>query len=318
MAGIIHSVGRNVYEFRPGDRVAAIHEFGTPNGAFAEYAIAPAWTTFHLPPDVSFEEAATVPNAAFTAAIGLYAEMGLPTPYNQIIPAAGSVERIPILIYGVTSAVGAFAAKFARLSGLGPVIGVAGKSSELASTLVDHVVDYRGDSDAVVVAVEKILYDEGFGPKVPVIFDAISEGNSLEIVARLIDPAGGRVCIVLPTILFAKDKENFQWPVGVEAYNSICPRIMSDLKDFGYMWSRYLGKLLGEGRLTGHPYELIPHGLHGVLQGLRNLRDGKARGVKYVFRVADTPSSPPQVVGSLNVHPRGENTHPMRNFPFPA
>jgi NADPH2:quinone reductase len=316
MSGIIHSVGRSVFEFRAGDRVAAVHEFGTPNGAFAEYAIAPAWTTFHLPPNVSFEEAATIPTAAFTAALGLYAEMRLPTPYDPISPATS--EKTPIVIYGVTSAVGAFAAKFARLSGLGPVIGVAGKSSELARTLVDHVVDYRGGSDAVIVAVGKILSDGGFGPKVPVIFDAISEGDSLEIAARLIDPAEGRVCIVLPTILFAKDKENFQWPVGVKAYNSICPRIMSDLKDFGYIWSRYLGKLLGEERLTGHPHELIPHGLHGVLQGLQNLKDGKARGVKYVFRVAETPTFPPQVVGSPNVQPRGENTHPLRNFPFPA
>lgn len=32
----------DVYEFRPGDRVAVLHQFQTPNGAFVEFARAPA------------------------------------------------------------------------------------------------------------------------------------------------------------------------------------------------------------------------------------------------------------------------------------
>jgi NADPH:quinone reductase len=45
-----------VVEFKVGDRVAAFHEMFTPHGAFAEFAIAPSWTTFHVPKGVSFEE----------------------------------------------------------------------------------------------------------------------------------------------------------------------------------------------------------------------------------------------------------------------
>ena len=56
IAGIIEAVGENVTEFKKGDRVAAFHEMMTPHGSFAEYAIAWAHTTFHLPKKTSFEE----------------------------------------------------------------------------------------------------------------------------------------------------------------------------------------------------------------------------------------------------------------------
>src|ERR1700712_2530304 len=54
IAGIVYSAGRHVYEFKPGDRVAALHAAATENGSFAEYAVAPDWTTFHVPHNVSF------------------------------------------------------------------------------------------------------------------------------------------------------------------------------------------------------------------------------------------------------------------------
>jgi NADPH2:quinone reductase len=56
LAGEVSSVGEGVFEFRAGDRVAAMHEMRTSGGNFAEYAIAPAVTTFHLPHHVTFEE----------------------------------------------------------------------------------------------------------------------------------------------------------------------------------------------------------------------------------------------------------------------
>jgi NADPH2:quinone reductase len=56
ISGIVEAVGENVTEFKKGDRVAAFHEMMTPHGSFAEYAIAWAYATFHLPKKTSFEE----------------------------------------------------------------------------------------------------------------------------------------------------------------------------------------------------------------------------------------------------------------------
>jgi NADPH:quinone reductase-like Zn-dependent oxidoreductase len=54
-AGIVHSVGEGVVEFKPGDRVFTFHALQEPHGTFAEYAIAWAGTTAHIPAHVSFE-----------------------------------------------------------------------------------------------------------------------------------------------------------------------------------------------------------------------------------------------------------------------
>ncbi|KAF4633564.1 hypothetical protein G7Y89_g4545 [Cudoniella acicularis] len=318
IAGIVHSIGKDVYEFRPGDRVAALHAFGTENGSFAEYAVAPDWTTFHVPHNVSFEEAATIPAAGLTAAIALYVDLKLPAPYDNLDSAENGEDqkKLPILIYGVTSAVGAFAAKYARLSRLGPIIGVAGRAGDFAKTLVDYVVDYRNGEDALVAAVEEVLAKEGLGSKIPYVFDAISENGSLEATLRFIDPNGGTVSTVLPPKLFAKDKENFKYPPGVKEINSAVPRVHSTHKDFGYLWSRYLGRLLEDRRLKAHPYEVIPGGLNGVLTGLQNLKDGKASAVKYVYRIEETKDAPLSVQGTGGQP--GKNSHPMKNFPFPV
>ena len=323
IAGIVHSVGKDVYEFKPSDRVAALHVFGTENGSFAEYAVAPDWTTFHIPHNVSFEEAATIPTAGLTAAVTLYADMNLPAPwYNLRKPAESGGEKLPILIYGVTSAVGAFAAKYARLSGLSPIIGIAGRASDFAKTLVDYVVDYRDGEDALVAAVKEVLAKEGLGTKVANVFDAVSENGSLEATCRFIDPNGGTVSTVLPPMLFAKDKENFKYPRGVNAVNSAVPLVHSTYKDFGYLWSRYMSRLLEDGRLKPHPHEIIPGGLNGILNGLKNLKDGKASAVKYVYRIEDTRMGPILEAQKASRQPSrnkpGKNPHPLGNFPFPT
>lgn len=55
IAGVVESVGENVFEFKKGDRVAAFHEIATPGGSFAEYAVAPENTTIRIPKSLSFE-----------------------------------------------------------------------------------------------------------------------------------------------------------------------------------------------------------------------------------------------------------------------
>jgi NADPH:quinone reductase-like Zn-dependent oxidoreductase len=56
VAGIVEAVGDSVCEFRKGDRVAGMHCFPRPHGAYAEYAILSEHLTFHIPNNVTFEE----------------------------------------------------------------------------------------------------------------------------------------------------------------------------------------------------------------------------------------------------------------------
>ena len=106
----------------------------------------------------------------------------------------------------------------------------------------------------------------------------------------------------------------------MKAYNSACVWAHVTRKDLGYIWSRYLGRLLEDGRLKGHPYEVIPGGLNGVLIGLQKLRDGKASGIKDVYRIEETDDTPGVKVESAEAYGAkpGVSKSKFRNFPFIA
>ncbi|KAI1749641.1 GroES-like protein [Xylaria castorea] len=279
IAGIVYEVGENVYEFKPGDRVGAFHEMGTDHGSYAEYAVAWQYTTFHIPEQTTFEEAAAIPLAAMTSAVGLYLRLGLPQPW---LPAK---EPIPLIIYGAASAVGAYAIQLAQKSNIHPLICVAGRSIAHVEGLIDRgkgdvILDYREGDDALVESLRKAAG----GKPLLYAFDAVAEkekssyANLGKVLAK-----GAKMTLVLPT----PDFYTFV-PDYVENSFTSVGSVHNDAKDFGYVYFRYLARGLHEGWFKAQPQEVVPGGLGGVQQALENLRDGKANAVKYVFRIADT------------------------------
>ncbi|KAF1972440.1 hypothetical protein BU23DRAFT_643587 [Bimuria novae-zelandiae CBS 107.79] len=176
------------------------------------------------------------------------------------------------------------------LEDIEPTACAKSRAADFAASLADYIVDYRTDEDALVSSIEDILKKEGLPLKLPKVFDAISQNGSLEATLRVIDPNGGAVSTLLPPKLFAKDKEGYRYPEGVTGINTAAPKLFDEHKEWGYVWSRYMTLLLREKRLAGHPFEMVPGGLNGVLTGLRKLHDGKASGMKYVYRIEETGS----------------------------
>ncbi|EHA52667.1 hypothetical protein MCOR27_007380 [Pyricularia oryzae] len=276
IAGIVHSVGSNVWEFKPGDRVASFHEMLTPGGSFAEYALGRQHTTFHLPSKVSFEEAATLPLAYMTSALGLHLRLGLPVPWTP------ATEPTPLVVYGGASAVGAFVIKLAVKSNIHPIITVAGRGADFVEGLIDRskgdtIVDYRKGDDAVVQGIRDALK----GAELKYAYDATSEHNSYFNIAKAMS-TGGKITTVLP----AKDEA---LPDNVEITTTMVSTAHGDESDFAYAWFRLLARWLDEGTFKPHPHEVVEGGLNGVEKGLKGLKEGKASAVKYVFRIADTP-----------------------------
>jgi NADPH:quinone reductase len=222
-----------------------------------------------------------------TAAIGLFEDLKLPAPWSPNT----TTTKTPILIYGASSACGAFAAQFAHLANLHPIIGVAGRAKEYGKTLCDYVVDYREGEDAVVKAIEKVLVAEGVkSGKFRYVFDAISEAGSHEIIARVVE-SGAVVSHLLPKERFAKSGPGFKYPEGVVDVRTSVGTAHKDRKDFAFVLFRYIARAMSEGRFKAQPHEVLPGGLGGVEVGLNNLQQGKASGVKYVFRVPETEGS---------------------------
>jgi NADPH:quinone reductase-like Zn-dependent oxidoreductase len=126
IAGVVESVGPDVTDFRAGDEV-----FGTcRGGALAEYASVPAKAIIHKPPQMTFEQAAATPVAAFTALRGLRDKGGVR-------------PGCKVLINGAAGGVGTFATQFAKVLGA-EVTGVCStRNVEMVRQLgADHVIDY--------------------------------------------------------------------------------------------------------------------------------------------------------------------------------
>ncbi|RFU36293.1 hypothetical protein B7463_g38, partial [Scytalidium lignicola] len=295
IAGIVEEVGDEVTEFKKGDRVAAFHEMRTPHGSFAEYAIAPAHTTFHLPKKTTFEEAATIPLAALTAAVGLYVRLGLPEPW---VPAKKS---IPLIVYGGSSAVGAYAIKLAQLSNIHPIITVAGRGQAYVEKLIsrnrgDTIVDYRAGDEAVIAGIKHALKNANVD-EVHYAFDAVSEHNSYQNLSHVLSSEDSKIALIVPGKDYSAIPGHIQHSVIQvgSVHQAVDPQseegkagIRTGGREFGFVFSRLFSRLLQEGWFTGHPYEIVPGGLNSVEQALTNLKDGVNSATKYVFRIEET------------------------------
>src|SRR5213595_1853869 len=95
VAGQVEAVGKNVTQFKPGDEV-----FGLCRGSLAEYAVALERGLVIKPPNVTFEQAASLPIAGLTAIQGL--REGKIQPGQKV------------LVNGATGGVGTFAVQVAN------------------------------------------------------------------------------------------------------------------------------------------------------------------------------------------------------------
>jgi len=128
IAGRVEEVGKNNKEFRPGDDVFG--ELPGYRGGFAEYACAGGKTLALKPADMTFEQAAAIPQGGVIALRGIR-EKGQVQPGQKV------------LINGAGGSAGSFAIQLAKLHGA-EVTGVdhTGKLDFLRSLGADHVIDY--------------------------------------------------------------------------------------------------------------------------------------------------------------------------------
>jgi len=128
IAGVVDDVGEAVTGFRPGDEVYGDNL--ALKGGFAEYALAPASALAHKPPQLTFAEASTIPQAGAIALQGT----------------ARAVPGSRLLINGAGGGSGSFAIQLAKRLGA-HVTGVdnAAKQDFMRSMGADDVIDYRRD-----------------------------------------------------------------------------------------------------------------------------------------------------------------------------
>lgn len=136
-AGIVAEVGSAVTEWNVGDRVCAL----LTGGGYAEYATADEGCCFAVPPEMSFADAACLPEAMMTVWANAFMRGGV---------AAGQ----SFLMHGGTSGIGVMGIQMAQHVGAGPIFATAGSTEkvQVCNDLgADHAINYREQDFVEVV-----------------------------------------------------------------------------------------------------------------------------------------------------------------------
>ena len=140
-AGVVEAVGTAVEDFEPGDEV-----YGCDGGTFAEYVVATP-VVERKPANLSFDEAAAVPLAGFTALQGLRDHGGV--QHGQLV-----------VINGASGGVGTFAVQVAKALGAEVHAVCSTRNVEQARQLgADRVFDYTREDFTRSSARYDVLFD---------------------------------------------------------------------------------------------------------------------------------------------------------------
>jgi NADPH2:quinone reductase len=115
VAGTIAAVGDDEPRWRPGDTVCAL----LAGGGYAEYCVAPSGQCLPIPPGLSVESAAAIPETYFTVWTNLFQQAKLSSDET-------------VLIHGGSSGIGTTAIQLARAFGATP-IATAGSDDKVAA-----------------------------------------------------------------------------------------------------------------------------------------------------------------------------------------
>ena len=144
-----------------------------------------------------------------TSAIGLYLRLGLPEPWRA------TTKPLPLIVYGGSGAVGAYAIKLAQASNIHPLIVVAGAGIPFVKTLItpskgDTIIDYREGDDAVVAGIKDALKKNGID-EVKYAFDGVSEKGSFQNISKVLAKEGSKITLVLPGKDYSDIPDYIQW-----------------------------------------------------------------------------------------------------------
>jgi NADPH:quinone reductase-like Zn-dependent oxidoreductase len=164
VAGIVEAVGPDVSHVKVGDRV-----FGSRSGAFAAYVS--TRNVVAMPAGLSFEQAAALPVAGFTAL--------------QAVRDKGEVQAGQrVLVNGAGGGVGSLVVQVAKAHGAEVTAVTSTANLELVSSLgADHVVDYTREDFTRSGRRHDVIFDVGGNRSLAAMRRALSPTGTLVMIA---------------------------------------------------------------------------------------------------------------------------------------
>jgi NADPH:quinone reductase-like Zn-dependent oxidoreductase len=246
IAGRVEVIGNNVTQFKIGDEVFG-DIAGSGFGGFAEYVSVPEDLLATKPPEITFEQAAAIPQAGLLALQGLQ--------YKGTIKPGQKV-----LINGAGGGVGTLALQFAKSCAAEVTCVDSAEKVELLRSLgADHLIDYVKED----YTRKKEQYDR--------VLDVIAH-RTVSDYRRVLKPGGTFAMIggsmgglLLKLMLLGPALSRFGTKtIGIMGYKP-------NRKDLDY-----LGQLVAEGKLVPVIDRCYP--LHEVIDAFRYFGTGRFKG----------------------------------------
>lgn len=253
LAGRVVEVGENVRQFRPGDEVYGCLPLRF-KGGYAEFVCASENALALKPTNLSFEEAAAVPESALVALQGL-------RDYG------GIREGTRALIYSASGGIGSFAVQIAKYYGA-DVTGVCStRNQEMVRSLgADHMIDYTKED-----------FTKN-GQQYDLIF-AARYTRSIRAIRRALSPHGCYISTAGPSLTRLVQ----EFIIGPRLFKDSGRKIGVINVKPGQKDLQFIGELIESGKLKPVVDRSFP--LCDVIQAFRYYKKGHARG-KVVINVA--------------------------------
>lgn len=255
-AGVVVGLGGGVAGFALGDRVVFHSSFGVL-GAYAEFCVAADTVCAKLPDGLSFEQAAAMPTAGYTA-------------YQAIIDRFRTTAGDTILVHAAAGGLGGFAVQLAKRRGATVLATCSDANVDFVRALgADHCIDYRR---------------EEIGGRV----GAITQGRGVDAVLNTISPQVGAEAI--PMLAFQgklacctglPDFTDLQpLPRGIEihdialgaAYAHADDRALRRMAQYG----QDLGAMIAAGEIDPMIQDVLP--FDQIVDALERSKTGHQRG----------------------------------------
>lgn len=274
MSGVVHKVGKNVENLRPGDKVwTSTYYRDVRAGCFQELVVVPEHTVLPIPSNVDFESAACLGVAALTSGMTLWKWLGVPMP--QTTAALKASHKLDwLLIWGGSAVTGQFATQFAVQSGLNVITVNSERTKALSLGLgAKHVVTRDGKTDDEIVAEIK----------------AVTGGN----VTRAIDLVGPKTAALVLRCVSETSPVEFA-PLAMMSSKQIILENVTvhtvEMKQFvldktNMFYAKELNRMLESGELSMPEIHVMEGGLEVVVSGLDMLKKGDMGGKKMVVRI---------------------------------
>jgi len=280
-AGVVQKVGDGVTNLAKGDKV--LFQTTLQNNKYAsfqEYCLVIAELAAKIPPNLSFDQAASIWVAFNPFAVATYAQypegMALTPPFET--GGFGKYTDQPIVIFGGASSLGQQAIQLAKLSGFSPIITTASLRNQhlLHSLGATHVLDRRLSDAALIKRVRALV-------TVPLtyIFDAVSVKATQQAAYALLAPRGTLVVVEEPQVGGDDDGSEKEVFMVIGSFHPLPNRAL------GAKFAIAMTRWLEEGKIKPNHVEVSPGGLNGVVPGLKRLAAGLS-ATRLVVRPPET------------------------------